>query len=97
MIMLYNSDQGRYGELISDLEKGADLGRDEYPKTVAAMYELMVKFNRGLARGNNRNNGRRGNAFVQTRSNDGELDDTLPGVPGADGILHPNILCFNCQ
>ena len=28
MIMLYNSDQGRYGNLISDLEKGADLGRD---------------------------------------------------------------------
>ena len=59
VLFLELSDMKRYGNLSSDLENSAALGRHEYPHTVGAMYEVMVK-QRGL---NNRT--RTGTSFAQ--------------------------------
>ena len=41
IIMMKRSDESRYKNLMSDLKNGDHLGRDEYPKSVAAAYDLM--------------------------------------------------------
>ena len=41
MLLLKSADEKRYGGLVSRLNEGAALGRNEYPQTVADMYELM--------------------------------------------------------
>ena len=92
VLMLLNSDPNRYGNLSTSLKEGASLGRDEYPTTVAGMYELMVKSDKSNARNYN-TRARRGNLFAQ--SGDGANNEDT--VPGSDGVIHSHILCFNCQ
>ena len=41
MMLLDNSDEKRLGALAGRLKEGAVLGRNEYPRAVADMYELM--------------------------------------------------------
>ena len=43
MLLLENSDMKRYGNLSQRLQDSASLGRHEYPQTIGAMYEVMVK------------------------------------------------------
>ena len=37
------SNKSRYGELIEDMKKGVFRERDEYPTTVIAAYELLIR------------------------------------------------------
>ena len=92
-LMLINADPGRYRDLASNLKKGANLGRDEYPKSIARMYELMTKYTRDLSKIANRG-GRKGSVFVQTGSSEG--DNEQDPIPGNDGVTHTKIMCFNC-
>ena len=93
VLMLINADPNRYGELVSNLKKGANLGRDEYPKSVAAMYELMTKYTRDLSKNANRG-GQRGGVFAQTGNFEGENGQDT--IPGNNRVTHPKIMCFNC-
>ena len=43
ILLLKNADEKRYGELSKSLKEGSFLARDEYPISIAFMYELMVK------------------------------------------------------
>ena len=43
VLLLKLADEGRYGALSNSLKEGTFLDRDEYPTTVATMYELMTK------------------------------------------------------
>ena len=92
-LMLINADPGRYGDLASNLKKGANLGRDEYPKSIAGMYELMTKYMRDLSKIANQG-GRKGSVFVQTGSSEG--DNEQDPIPGNNRVTHPKIMCFNC-
>ena len=99
VLLLRNSDPKRYGGLISRLKEGANLGRDEYPTSVASMYELMVKNDKQTNTQNQQNFGgrsRRGNTFAQAGSEIENEDENGP-VAGNDGVVHPHVLCFNCQ
>jgi len=58
MLLLKNADNRRYGGLVSRLKEGASLGRNEYPTTVADMYELMCSHCPDLPTNNNNNNNR---------------------------------------
>ena len=42
MHLLKSSDDKRYGDMKSRLKESAALGRNEYPRSVSYMYELMV-------------------------------------------------------
>jgi hypothetical protein len=60
MLLLKNADEKRFGGLGSKLRESATLGRNEYPRNVLDMYELMVadcpdQPRRG-GNGNNNNN-----------------------------------------
>ena len=92
-LMLINAEPGRYRDLASNLKKGANLGRDEYSKSIARMYELMMKYTRDSSKIANRG-GRKGSVFVQTGSSEG--DNEQDPIPGNDGVTHPKIVCFNC-
>ena len=48
ILLLKNGDSKRYKDLKEDLKMGTYLSRDEYPTTIASMYELMVKTSGGL-------------------------------------------------
>ena len=49
ILFLMNSDVGKYKELLTSLQDGTYLSRDEYPTTIASMYELMIKTSRSLS------------------------------------------------
>ena len=93
VLMLANADPARYGDLVSSLKRGANLGRDEYPRSIAEMYELMVKHSRESTRNANRG-GRKGSIFVQTKNT--EENSEQDAVAGSDGVMHLKIVCFNC-
>ena len=42
-MLLKFADEGRFGSLSNSLKEGTFLDQDEYPTTVATMYELMTK------------------------------------------------------
>ena len=44
ILLLENADDKRYGGLSKRLKEGRFLARDEYPISIASMYELMVKY-----------------------------------------------------
>ena len=103
VLLLMNSDMGRYQKLATSLEDATYLSRDEYPTTTAAMYELMIKHTRSLGGStngrNDRNNTRSGVALAQHgQRNDPEDDNaTDTPVPGDNGVTHEDIQCFNCH
>ena len=76
VLLLSNADPTRYDELISSLKRGANLGHDEYPTSVAEMYKLMVNYTRESGRTTNtvgnRLTGRREYAFAQVRATNGD-------------------------
>ena len=97
MIMLKRSDDSRYKNLMSDLKSGAHLGRDEYPKSVAAAHDLMNRSSGQMEKHNSNSNTNiiSGGSFLQTGSAD--RDGSNDPVPGTDGRLLPNIQCYNCE
>ena len=79
---------------MSDLKEGSHLGRDEYPKSVAGDFDLLNRASIQLDKYNPQQQGvsrRSGDNFFQTG------DEGNSPVPGTDGRLKPDILCYNCN
>ena len=99
VLLLLNSDNARFGDLMKTLEDGTSLGRDEYPVTVPAMYELMATH----CPDSTTSNTRRGVVLVQQattppsddNSSNARNRDRTP-VAGTDGNII-NALCYNCN
>ena len=60
ILLLETSDPKRYGNLSSRLQESASLGRNEYPRTVSSMYEVLVKQKAQRSR-----SGNNGSSFTQ--------------------------------
>jgi len=95
IILLKCSDDLRYGPLSEKLQEGTYLDRDEYPKSIAMMYELMTKCNASIQQRNSSSsyNSRRRGAITLVQQGTEEENDLIPGT---DGRTH-DILCFNCN
>jgi hypothetical protein len=93
MLLLKRSDDARYYELKKRLEEGALLGRNEYPKTLSAMYDLLVR-NSGLlsnTKWNTKKFHKKPNVMFAQK---GVAKDNM--TPGRDGKIIP-LQCYNCQ
>ena len=90
------ADESRYGKLLQNLKEAAYVDRDEYPTSIATMYELITKTNGSLqGSGNNNatsNRSRPGIMLVQQQCS--EVNEDL--VPGNDGCTF-DIICYNCN
>ena len=102
MILILRSDPNRYSHLQESLFEGVYKGRDEFPVTVTAAYDMLqnaagditqyttgskTRFSRFRFR-----NRRAGNVtFTQTGQDNSEL------VAGTDRKLHPKIQCRLCH
>ena len=66
ILLLKKSDEKRYGGLLKSLKEGSFLARDEYPISIASMYELMVKYSAQNNTNNsiNRDDRRRGGILL---------------------------------
>lgn len=53
---LFGSDRNRYGRLLEDIENDYTQGRDNYPKTVTAAYNLIVYWKQYSGRGSHTTN-----------------------------------------
>jgi len=95
IFLLKNADEKRYGGLSKSLKEGSFLARDEYPISIASMYELMVKYSAQNNTNNNinRDDRRRGGLLLTQlgEDNSGEI------VPGSDGITIVDKKCFRCN
>ena len=101
MFMIMKSDPNRFLQTQESLRSGVILGRDEYPKTVTAAFELLQKTcpevpasnpNKGWRFRRARN---RFNNIVNGSPSFAQIDSSL--TPGQDGRSHPNIVCHLCQ
>ena len=63
VLLLKLVDEGRYGALSNSLKEGTFLDRDEYPTTMATMYELMIKHSGAMSGQRTPGNGPRRSGF----------------------------------
>ena len=94
IIFLKCADESRFGLLAKRLKEAAYLDRDEYPTSLAMMYELMTKSCsniQGNSSNNNSRNRRIGVTLIQ-RNDANEIE----GVPGTDGRTF-DVICYNCN
>ena len=91
-MLLQISDEKRFGKLIKHLKEGMQLGRDEYPKNVTSMFELMYKFSQSESQQRSTNN--RGFLFLQQDASG--TNNESPPISGNDGNIYPEITCYNC-
>ena len=79
---------------MDDLEAGTRVDRDEYPKAMSTMYELMIKYTSSIQSSNESQGSRRRDAITLLQATTDEEDSTL--IPGTDGQTN-DIKCFNCN
>ena len=109
MCLFKRADTTRFGELHEELKNGTYLGRDEYPTTTAATYDLLVRRSsggiqgRGSGRGRGFDRGGRGRGRGRGRGGDTRVafaqqatgDDNF--VPGIDGTIIRSVTCWGCN
>ena len=93
-LLLLCSDDTRYGDLVASLNSGTLRGRDEYPETLASIYQLMIKHSSALQNLHGQASSRRRQAVSLVQTNIEESQQEL--VPGTDGRTH-EVTCFNCN
>ena len=93
-LLLMCSDDNRYRDLAASLNSGTLRGRDEYPETLAAMYQLTKKHSSSLQDIHGQLNNRRRQAISLVQANEDECQQEL--VPGTDGRTH-DVTFFNCN
>ena len=103
ILLLKNADDKRFGNLMKNLKDGSYLSRDEYPTTVASMYELMTKHlgilgNQQQKRTNKMSQERDKNSasaiFVQQKGSSVRENGL---VPSTDGNKYDNVQCYLCR
>ena len=96
MCLIQRADTNRFGGLIDRLKNSMDVGRDEYPTTVADAYDLLVRSASDVTsrnNGSNRNNRQNTRVmFAQQRAN----NENATLVAGTDGRIIPQVDCWNC-
>ena len=93
-LLLTCSDDSRFGDLSESLNAGMIRGRDEYPETMAGMYQLMIKHTTPLQVTQGQPNNRRRQAVTLVQATD--EDGTTGMIPGTDGRTF-DVQCFNCN
>ena len=93
-LLLSCSDDGRFGDLVESLNAGMLRGRDEYPETMANMYQLMIKHANPLQNVQTPSSNRRRQAVTLVQAS--HDDETPELIPGTDGRTF-DIQCFNCN
>ena len=94
ILLLKCADDVRYGGLSDKLREGTYLDRDEYPRSIAMMYDLMTKISTSAQMRNfpSQNGRRRGAVTLVQQGNSDEAEL----IPGTDGRTF-DILCYNCN
>ena len=94
IILLKCADESRFNPLAKRLKEATYLDQDEYPTSLATMYELMTKSYSNIQSTTNNNNSRnRQNGVSLLQRNDTNENE---GVPGTDGRTF-DIICYNCN
>lgn len=96
MCLIQRADDNRFGGLIKRLKASMDVGRNEYPTTVADAYDLLLRTANDVTSRNNNNsrNNRQNNTRVMFAQQRTSNDTTL--APGTDGRVIPQVDCWNC-
>ena len=97
LLLLRNSDENRYKGLAEELRKSTILDRDEYPTTLANMYEVMAKYDRNTINTTHRPYNQRRSGTVLAQTNDTGENQQRSTIAGTDGRTHADIKCFNCD
>ena len=98
ILLLKLADEGRYGALSNSLKEGTFLGRDEYPTTVATMYELITKHSGPISGQRSQGIGARRSGFQLVQQAQclpvNEQDKEL--ISGTDVRVF-QVICYNCN
>ena len=82
----------KFNRLKTELANQYSWGSNSYPSTITDAYDMAMTYRspEGGHRGRN-GNGLEGLSFLNNRGDQGQ------GVPGTDGQLWPNTICFECN
>ena len=103
MVMILRADSNRYSSLQKTLFEGVYKGRDEFPVTVTAAYDLLQHFSSDITSYSKPIRGgrfrfRRGRKLANHNSNlTFTQSATKETVPGNDSRVYPHITCRNCN
>ena len=110
MLLLKSADDKRYSGLKATLHRGATLGRNEYPKKLSDMYELICAEcpdQPTQTRNNNNTDNRNGTQLLQRSTNKSSTPSTPSSIhqlqlgvvlTQANNIINPNwILLDTCS
>ena len=95
MVCVLRADESRYTKLQDSLMDGVYKGRDEFPVTVTAAYDLLQHNSGDTPNDTNKRLGR----FRFRRRNNFTLTQTtkLGCTPGRDGKVYSHVKCHNCE
>ena len=106
MLLLKSADDKRYSGLKATLHRGATLGRNEYPKKLSDMYELICDEcpdQPTQTRNNNNTDNRNGTQLLQRSTNKSSTPSTPSSIhqlqlgvvlTQANNIINPNWICW---
>jgi Reverse transcriptase (RNA-dependent DNA polymerase) len=103
--LIRGADKERYGTLIQSLKNRFSSGKDEYPTDETAAYSLLTTYRTPTnttprqARNHNADDHTvTTQATVSTSDGSGvTFAQRGAGVPGTNGVLHENVLCYRCN
>ena len=104
MIMIIRSDPGRYASLQESLIEDMYKGRDEFPQTKTAAYDLLQHINNDILQeiSARQKNSNKSSSWFRRNKRSTNVSFTQKGekceiVPGTDGKVHADIQCHNCN
>eukprot|EP00957_Ditylum_brightwellii_P024565 1855239-Ditylum_brightwellii.AAC.1 len=69
MLFLQNTDKAHYGKKCDDIDKASELGRDEFPITLTAAFDMLVMKEHQVIEAHQQSNqyhdGQNGVSFIQ--------------------------------
>eukprot|EP00957_Ditylum_brightwellii_P137570 10488045-Ditylum_brightwellii.AAC.1 len=69
MLLLQSADKARYGRKYDEIDEASELGRDEFPITLTAVFDMLVMKEHRIIEAHHRinrhRNGKHGLSFVQ--------------------------------
>ena len=94
IILLKCADDSRFSALSKRLKEATYLDRNEYPTSIATMYELMTKSCSDIQTNTDNNNSRNRHAGLSLlQQNESSNNECVPGTDG--GVF--DIVCYNCN
>ena len=94
-VILKNSDQGKYGSLVQNLQTLFSLGKDEYPKEISKVIDVMSNHRLDNYKDKKKSSFTKNNARANNDQNNHKKEETT-NITSSDVSFYTEGTCFCC-